>query len=204
MAPAGPDGIEIVGLGSRKHQAIRAANGGRRRAARTGTVMYVAGAYLGEELADFPSRNPPDVLYFAWQAWLLQAIRRLGFKTLTKVHPKGVFNEAMLLSPFSDEMVGGYFDPEGHEVDCYIFDFAGTAFFDALATGRGVVLIDMGVRPRDANSFNDLRARCEVIECTLGPGNRFRLDTSLLGEAIERAATAREWPERFFETYFHG
>ncbi|MCH9006849.1 alpha/beta hydrolase [candidate division KSB1 bacterium] len=84
------------------------------------------------------------------------------------------------------------------------FDFAGSAFFDALASDRGVVLIDMGTRPRDANSFDDLNQRCEVITCKQGPGNRFRLDTDHLGEAIERAATAREWPEGFFETYFHG
>lgn len=199
MAAAGPGGIAFVGPGCRNRRAVSAP-----RRPRNGTVMYVAGGYLGEALAEFPSRKPPDPLYLEWQVWLLQAIRCLGFRTITKVHPKGVFNKAMLLRPFCDELVGGYFDPEGHEVDCYVFDFAGTAFFDALATDRGVVLIDMGIRPRDANSFNDLRARCEVIECTLGPGNRFRLDTSLLGEAIERAATAREWPETFFETYFHG
>ena len=204
MTPAGPDDIAFEGLGSRKHQAIRAASGGRRRAPRTGTVMYVAGGYLGEVLADFPTRKPPDALYFEWQAWLLKAIRALGYKVVTKVHPKGVLHEAMLLRPFSDRIVDGYFDCQSHDADCYVFDFAGTAFFDALASDRGVVLIDMGTRPRDANSFDDLNQRCEVVTCEQGPGNRFRLDIDHLGEAIERAATAREWPEGFFETYFHG
>ncbi len=205
MAPAGPGDVAFEGLGSRKHQAIRAAIQRRKRAPRSGAVMYVAGGYLGEELGDFPTRKPPDPLYFEWQAWLLKAIRGLGFKTVTKIHPKGVLHEALLLRPFSDELVGGTFDPNGHDdVDCYLFDFAGTAFIDALASDRGVVLIDMGTRPRDVSAFDDLKLRCEVVTCITGPGNRFRLDADSLGEAIERAAAARAWPERFFETYFHG
>ena len=198
-----PEGIKLGGLGSRKHRAIRAPRARRRRPPRSGAVMYVAGGYLGEALGDFPTRKPPDALYFEWQAWLLKAIRGLGYKVVNKVHPKGVLHEAMLLRPFSDRIVDGYFDCEIHDADCYVFDFAGTAFFDALASDRGVVLIDMGTRPRDANSFDDLKLRCEVVVCAPGPGNTFRLDTDHLGEAIERAATAREWPETFFETYFH-
>jgi len=204
VVAAGPEDIAFEGLGSRKHRALRAALARRRRPPRSGTVMYVAGGYLGEVLGDFPTRKPPDALYFEWQAWLLKAIRGLGFKVVTKVHPKGVLNEAMLLRPFSDAIIDGFFDCESHDADCYVFDFAGTAFFDALASDRGVVLIDMGTRPRDANSFDDLKQRCEVVVCEPGPGNRFRLDTDRLGAAIERAATARAWPERFFETYFHG
>ena len=204
MAAAGPDCIEFVGLGSRKHQAIHKLSRRNSRSRRVGTVMYVAGGYLGEELADFPSRKPPDVLYFEWQVWLLQTLRSLGYRVETKIHPKGVFREASLLKRYSDDVVDGFFEANGHQVDCYVFDFAGTAFFDALASNRGVVLIDMGVRPRDGNSFDDLRARCEIANCRLDSSNRFRIDTNVLAEAVERAATVRAWPETFFETYFHG
>ncbi|MFQ5953489.1 MAG: hypothetical protein ACE5JZ_00320 [Kiloniellales bacterium] len=205
MAPAGPADVAFEGLGSQRHRAIRAALEGRKRGPRGGAVMYVAGGYLGEELGDFPARKPPDPLYFEWQAWLLATIRGLGFKMVTKVHPKGVLRQDLLLRPFSDEVLGGTFDAVSHDqADCYLFDFAGTAFFDALASDRGIVLIDMGVRPKDANAFDDLKLRCEVVSCIPGSGNRFRVDTDRLGEAIERAAATRSWPEPFFETYFHG
>ena len=75
---------------------------------------------------------------------------------------------------------------------------------DALASNRGVVLIEMGVRPRDSNSFDDLRLRCEVVSCTKDERMRFRLDASALSEAIEKASTVEDWPDSFFETYFHG
>ena len=164
--------------------------------------MYVAGGYLGEWLGDFPSRKPPDVLYFDWQIWLLQALRSRGLHVVTKIHPRGVLNEAQLLRRYSDDIVDGYFDIEADDVDCYLFDFAGTAFFDALASNCGVVLVDMGVRPRDAKSFEDLHQRCEIVECTLAEGNRFRADPDALAEAVECASTAQSWPDSFFETYF--
>jgi hypothetical protein len=166
--------------------------------------MYVAGGYLGERLGDFPSRKPPDVIYFEWQRWLLKALRSAGFRVVVKPHPKGVLREAELLQPLCDEIVQGNFDPNGHAVDCYLFDFAGAAFFDALASNRGIVLTDMGVRPLDPHSFDDLRLRCEVVRCTLTERNLFRVDTNSLVEAVENAVTSETWPESFFQTYFHG
>ena len=203
MAKAGAPGIEFVSLGSRKHQAIHVQAAGRRRA-RTGAVMYVAGGYLGEELGDFPARKPPDVLYLEWQRWLLETLRSLGFRVATKIHPKGIFHEARLLEPYSDEVVGGYFDPTAYDVDCYVFDFAGTALLDSLASHRGVVLIDMGVRPMDAGSRAELETRCPVVACSQDERNRFRASTGELRAAIEQASESRGCPEAFYEAYFLG
>lgn len=201
---AGPDGIEFLSHGSRKHQVIRTDAMGLTRKPRSGTVMYVAGGYLGERLGDFPSRKPPDVIYFEWQRWLLRTLRSAGYRIVVKPHPKGEFREAMLLRPYCDELVEGTFSPNHHDADCYLFDFAGAAFFDTLASNRGIVLADMGVRPRDPNSFDDLRLRCEVVRCRFTEHNLFRVDTSSLVEAVEAAADAESWPEGFFQTYFHG
>jgi hypothetical protein len=203
--PTSTGSIEFLSHGSRKHQNLRAeAQRQARKPPRSGTVMYVAGGYLGERLGDFPSRKPPDVIYFEWQRWLLNALRSAGFRVLVKPHPKGVLREAELLQPLCDEIVQGNFDPNGHAVDCYLFDFAGAAFFDALASNRGIVLTDMGVRPRDPCSFDDLRLRCQVVRCIPTERNLFRVDTNTLVEAVENAATSETWPESFFQTYFHG
>lgn len=202
IAPAGYDSVEFTSCGSAKHQAMRFRSRSPRARDRSRTVMYIAGGYLGEALGDFPSRKPPDVLYFDWQVSLLKTLRQLGYRVVTKYHPQGILSEARLLAPFSDEVIGGYFDPEGHDVDCYLFDFAGTAFFDALAAEKGIVLLDMGIRPRDNSSFQDLAQRCEIVPCLLQEDNRFRVDEDLLGEAIEQASTAGHWPESFFTDYF--
>ncbi len=200
---AGPEDIELLSYGSQKHQALRTEAQRQVRQSRSGTVMYVAGGYLGERLGDFPSRKPPDVIYFEWQRWLLKTLQSAGFRVVVKPHPKGVLREAELLRPFCDELVDGDFSPNGHDADCYLFDFAGAAFFDALASNKGIVLTDMGVRPRDPHSFDDLQLRCEVVPCSLNERNLFRAETNSLLEAVENAAAAEVWPESFFQTYFH-
>ena len=165
--------------------------------------MYVAGGYLGELAGDFPTRKPPDPLYFEWQVWLLRTLHNQGHRVITKVHPKGVLREARLLEAFSDSIETGTFDPNEHQVDCYIYDFAGTAFFDSLASTTGVVLIDMGVRPFDQRAFADLAARCPIVHCQLDERNRFRADPAALREAVERAASLGAGPDEFFRRYFH-
>jgi hypothetical protein len=204
MAWAGQTGLEFTSLGSMKHRRIHARCQGGRTGVRTGTLMHVAGGYLGETFGDFPSRKPPDPVYFQWQVDLLSSLRAHGFRVVTKIHPKGLFSEAALLRPYSDEIVGGFFDPEAYDVDCYVFDFAGTAFFDALASNKGIVLADMGVRPIDPISFPDLGQRCEIVRARMGAGNRFEIDADALAEAVERASAARQWPDAFFSAYFGG
>lgn len=202
FAPAGEEQLDFTSHGSAKHNDMRTRGRSLPAKERSGTVMYVAGGYLGEALGDFPSRKPPDVLYFDWQVSLLKSLRALGYRVVTKIHPRGILSETRLLAQLSDEVIAGYFTPETHDVDCYLFDFAGTAFFDALAASKGIVLLDMGVRPHDPNSFGDLAQRCEIVSCVLQEENRFRADRDELGDAIERASSARDWPESFFTTYF--
>lgn len=201
---AGPENIEFRSHGSQKHQTLRSEAERLTRGPRTGTVMYVAGGYLGERLGDFPSRKPPDVIYFEWQRWLLKTLRSSGFRVVVKPHPKGVLREADLLRPYCDGLVEGNFRPNYHDTDCYLFDFAGAAFFDALASNRGIVLTDMGVRPGDPNSFVDIQSRCAVVRGGFNERNLFRVDAGSLVEAVETASATENWPETFFETYFHG
>ena len=85
-----------------------------------------------------------------------------------------------------------------------VLNFAGAAFFDALASNRGIVLLDMGVRPRDPHSFDDLQLRCEVVKCRLTESNLFLFDTNMLVQAVECASIDETWPEAFFQTYCYG
>ena len=37
--------------------------------------------------------------------------------------------------------------PAIDEMDCYIFEFAGSAFYDALLSNKGILLFDTKIRP---------------------------------------------------------
>jgi hypothetical protein len=202
MAPAGPPELVFDSRGSVKHQRLRELAPKHPAKTKTGTLMYVAGGYLGEAAGDFPSRKSPDPLYLDWQISLLRALRDLGYRVITKVHPKGVLREAGFLAPFSDGMEEGSFDPNRYEVDAYIFDFAGSAFFDALASTTGVVLADTGVRPFDSHALADLGGRCAIAQCEQDERGRFRIDPAALSAAVESACEIGAGPEVFFNRYF--
>ncbi len=174
-------------IGSPHHQKIfsKASNQGSAR--RTGEVLYVAGGYLGEAFGDFPSRKPPDVLYLDWQIDLITTLKKLGYKVILKAHPGGIAANEGLLSAYADRSIEGKFDPIDAPGDCFIFDFAGTAFVDALASGRPMVLADTGVRPFDPHSFKDLSARCGIAPSTINGNGVFRVKTDPLGEAVAQA-----------------
>ena len=77
-----------------------------------------------------------------------------------------------------------------------------SAFFDALASNKGVVLVNPGMRPFDANTESDLRARCEIVDAYPDERNRYRPDPEELADAVRRAADVRECPEWFAQRYF--
>ncbi len=181
----------FVSLGSRKHQAILRRAEQRPAGPRSGKVMYVPGSYLGEIHAHFPAMCPPDPITYEWQCWLLPRIKNLGYDVSVKVHPKGVNKGGSLLAGHCSETVGGRFDPNAHDADCFVFDFAGTAFMDALASGVGIVLLDHGIRPLDPQGTVLLDARVNRVPCHFDERNRLRVDMDLLATAIETAAQNR-------------
>ena len=182
--------MRFESLGSRKHQAILQRVEERPAKSRIGRVMYVPHSYLGEISAHFPAMCPPDPVYYEWQSWLLAQLKNLGYDVVVKAHPKGINNDGSLLAGLCSEIVLGHFDPNAHDVDCYLFDFAGTAFMDALASGTGVVLLDHGVRPLDPAGAKLLDGRVERVPCHFDELNRFRIGPDLLAQAIETAIAA--------------
>lgn len=197
--------VSYLSTGSIKHQKIgmRARNRRREKRSYYGRVMYVAGGYLGESFGDFPSRKPPDPLYLDWQLWLLSTLKDLGYVVDTKVHPKGILQDMYFLGGVSDIVSDACFDPERYSVDCYIYDFCGTAFFDTLASHQGIVLINMGIRPLDQSTLSDLNSRCQIVGCMKNENNLFRADPSILDAAVKKAIEEPGWSDHFFKEYFH-
>lgn len=191
----------LIGKGSGKHRKIfqhreQAASSDKKK------IMYVASQYTGEFSDCFPAHRFSDSSYFEWQVWLLTLLREAGYKISLKVHPKGVSGFDQLLLPYVDETVGGYFDPSAYDAGCYLFDFAGTAFFDAIASSRGVVLLDRGERRFDANSFDDLAERCSIVRGKTDQFNRVRVKKESLLEAVEKAMSSNGCTQDFYNKYF--
>jgi len=194
--------IEVRSIGSSHHLDLLERARQRSRRVRSGTILFVAGGYLGEQLGDFPNRKPPDVLYLDWQIDLIRALQGLGFRVVAKLHPAGINREARYLAHYADAITEGQFDPFATDSDCFIFDFAGTAFFDALATHTPMVLADMGVRPFDMSTRANLEHRCPIVPGARDEHGRFRINRAHLGEAIEAAISAPNCPSDFYDRYF--
>ena len=198
------DGIAFVPCGSARHRTIREQS--RPRAARAGAakrVMYVAGAYVGERFIKPPNERCSDPQYLDWQVWLLKRLKSMGCEVVVKVHPRGVSGTKAFLEPYCDASESGFFDPTGHDVDAYIFDFAGSAYFEALLSRAGVVYCDMGLRPIDPAARADLAARCAIVPCHLDDRGRFRTDDDSLRGAIAAAADFDPDSCNFYDQYLN-
>lgn len=166
-------------------------------------VLYANSSFLGERAAHVPGVSLTDIHFADLQVWLLKQMRARGFEVVFKPHPKDVLSAAALFEGLTDEIEQRPFDPRNHDIDVYLFEYAGSAFFDALASTRGVVLIDPGLRPFDRTNEPYLRKRCEIVPAPADEMNRHRPDPDALVDAIERAAQVRACPEDFAQRFLY-
>jgi len=194
--------IDFRTLGSPHHQTLLDRSRTLRRREQTGTIVYVAGGYLGEKFGDFPNRKPPDILYLDWQIGLIRTLKSLGYRVAVKLHPAGIAREARYLAQYADAVIEGMFDPAATTADAFVFDFAGTAFFDTLATDAPMLFADMAVRPFDQTVYADLSARCPIVPAARDAHGRFWIDRDRLGETLAGAIESETCPPGFHDRYF--
>lgn len=198
----GPDRPKFLGVGSPRHHAIYARG---RRSGRTGdrrTILYLPNNYTGEALYLTPSFRANDVLYTEWQIWLLRTLDELGYRVITKAHPRETSRRIEMLSRLCHRVETGLFDLSRLDARCLLFDFAGTAFFDALASDRGVVLLDTGMRPFDPTVDVELGARVAIVPTHFDERNLFRIAPEALRAGIEAALDSGGCTPAFHEKYF--
>lgn len=177
--------IKFKSLGSLKHKEIY--KNAKSNAQKSKTLVYVSGVYLGDLAPNFPSFKTPDSMYFDFQIRLLKFLKNEGWKIIAKPHPKGLYNPARLLEPYADEVVVSQFDPNNFDAEVFLFDFAGTAFFDALASKQRTVLLNLGNRPFDDNERKILEKRCNIHDCGFDDYGRIDLNQASVAGAIENA-----------------
>lgn len=203
MPPGRP--MKFTSHGSRKHQQLWR-DGQKQKNKLTAKeplrVVLVSGSFLGEKFMGPLTFKLPDPLIADTQRQLINVLIRHGYEVYLKAHPKGLFSDQRVHGHNDLLSLSAPFDPVAIEADCYLFEFAGSAFFDALASEKGVVLVDMGNRPWDETGRSDLESRCEIIEAHPDEYNRIRVSEDLLIEAVEKACNVRECPKSFADKYF--
>lgn len=178
---------EMTSFPSRRHQKILERSPNPHGHGTPQDIVYVCGSYLAEVGAHFPAFKIPDPKYFEWQIWLLDRLRESGHRVSVKMHPKGGIKQAEVLAAHCDNIITTPFDQAVFDRACYLFDFAGSAFMDALAMKHNVVLFDTNVRPLDPNGQTMLDRRVHRITCFEDDLGRMRAQVGDIDSAVERS-----------------
>ena len=197
---------EIVSLGSKKHQLIWKKSQKTKKSKKISAgnkikVIMVAGSFLGERYMGTLDFKTPDPITADTQAWVVRTLEKLGYDVAIKIHPGGIDHSLRIQKNWGITILDGNFD-NCLDTDVFIFDFAGTAFFDALATDKGIVLLDLNNRPFAKESFNDLNQRCKIVQAKTDQFNRIRFDPEYLKDAVESSINIEGCPEWFAKKYF--
>lgn len=188
--------IRFSSHGSAKHQSLFkfAALPERNK-----TLVYVTSVYEHDEAPGLPAFKLPDVLYFDFQLRLLTFLRGQGWRIILKPHPKGLYMDRDYLAPYVDETVKTPFDANAFKAEVFLFDFAGTAFFDTLATKQRAALLNLGFRPFDPAERRQLAKRCALADFGFDARGRVILDQDAVLAALRDAPENRD--ENFIMTY---
>lgn len=192
---------EFVALGSAKHQRIWERT--HPKVDRKGLkAVFVGGSFLAEKSMALPETKLPDPQLADLQMWVVRTLSEAGIDIEVKAHAGGLARLGKVGIPFGVDVRTGRFDPVSDDADVYVFDYAGSAFFDAIASSKGVVVLDMGNRPIADETREDLEARCEIVAGYYDDYGRPRFNVDELVSAVNRAAEGEGCPEWFARKYF--
>ena len=192
----------FVGMGTPRHRVLRERS--IRSPVKTrGRILYMPNKYIGEALYLSPRFRVNDVLYFEWQIWLLNSLSQEGYEVVVKIHPAESPTRIEAYRKIASTMRSDPVDLAVEEVACVLFDFAGTAFFDAMATQQSIVLLDNGARAFDSRAREDLADRISIVPVDTNENNVLRSDPKAIVRGIERARDLK-CTATFFERYYCG
>jgi len=134
---------DVISIGSLKHQLIwgeSKLNKGRKYKSRSKlNIVFVAGSFLGEKHMGCLDFKMPDSLIADTQSWVINTLKEMKYNVSIKIHPGGFYHNLKIQERWGISVLSGRFNNENIDANVYIFDFAGTAFFDALASEKGIV-----------------------------------------------------------------
>lgn len=168
--------IKVIGVGSRFHADIRSRDSNYVTPTKIHDVMVVATSFLGEVRPAFASTGQ-EIVYLEWHLRLLKSIQNANFNVISKRHPKGQFNNTKLFSGLRiDELINGSFSDLTRTADAFVFDFAASAFMEALCTNKPVVLIETPFRQLLPTGRREVEEICTIVTASYDENNRIVAD----------------------------
>lgn len=188
--------IQFKTVGSKKHQSMHEPNV---TPTKEKTLVYVTSVYEHDSAPGLPNFKLPDVLYYDFQIRMLKYLKSQGWKIILKPHPKGLFVNDDYLALYVDEIIKTPFTPNNLKADCFLFDFAGTAFFDTLFTNQRVALLNLAERPIASAEYENLLLRASILNIHFETNGRVKMDGTLIENTINNAPDILN--TRFIENY---
>ena len=138
--------LQVIGAGSRFHAQLRIQNTATESSGRVQNVMVVTASMKNEVRPAFVSTGE-EIPYLEWHLRLLKSLRDANYNIISKRHPKGFLSNIKLFDGIAnEELIDGSFTDLMEIADAFVFDFAASAFMEALCTNKPVVLIETPYR----------------------------------------------------------
>jgi hypothetical protein len=175
----------VVAAGSDLHARIRGA--AKQPAGQPVRTVSVITASLTEMFRVTPHMKLHDVVYMEWHRRLLGAVGKLGYRVISKRHPKpfmanqeiftGLADEELLLTPMS---------AIEDRTDAYVIDFPASAFMEAICTLKPVVVIDMAIRKMKPEARESISESVTIVRATFDERNRVVINNEELKSGLEK------------------
>lgn len=164
--------INVIGVGSKFHNSIREHDSDSKSIDKVHDVMVVSSSFLGEIRPAF-TQTSEEPVYLEWHLRLLEFLKGTKYNVISKRHFKGSKTDKRLFTGFvNDELLGGGFSDMTTIADAFVFDFAASAFMEALCTNKPVVLIDVPFRPLVQAGREQLEQICTVVRAEYDEHNK--------------------------------
>jgi hypothetical protein len=179
-------GMKAVGVGSRFHTRLRETNSPSANPKKIRNVMVVPASLKNEVRPAFVSTGEENV-YLEWHLRLLKSLRNANYNVVSKRHPKGFLANKKLFDGYAhEELTGGSFTNLMASADAFVFDFAASAFMEALCTNKPVVLIEIPLRPLLPSGRQEVEQICTVVRGEYDENNRVVADFDEVVSGLER------------------
>jgi len=168
--------LRLFGAGSESHNLIRRKQAKPDRTGTVKNVMVTANSLGAERRSGFASTGE-EAPYLEWHRRLLIKLSKTDYNVISKRHPKDLFATRRLFSGIVDkELISGSFTNMLDQADAFVFDFAASAFMEALCTNKPVVLIEFPHRTLSKAGRDDVAKVCTIVPAEFDDQNRIVTD----------------------------
>ena len=192
--------LKAVGIGSIFHSRLRDTDSKSSPTDRIRNVMVVPASLTNEIRPAFASTGE-EAVYLEWHLRLLKFLRDSEYNVVSKRHPKGYYASTKLFDGYAhQEITDQSFTELTRTADAFVFDFAASAFMEALCTNKPVVLIDIPMRPLLASGRRDLEKICTIVPAEYDDDNRIVVDLKKVQYGLELPVDKNQ-RQTFIEKY---